>query len=116
MGKGLDIFVADLDIGKPCVLGGQLFEGLLSPVYFRLPAFLDFLQELLHRLFKHLLAHFCPVDDQGHGFAGYFLLHLTPPSLTVPVHIMLYQGGIILLMVDGALYRAASRYLLMLWT
>ena len=59
-------------------------------------AFLNFLQELLYGLFKHLLAHFGPVDDQGHGFAGYFFLHLTPPSLTVPVHVVLYQGRIII--------------------
>ena len=47
-------------------------------------------------LFKHLLAHFGAVNDQGYGFSSHFLLHLQPPPLTIPGHIVLHQGGIVI--------------------
>ena len=51
-GESFDILVADLDIGKTDVLAGKLFKALPAAVYFGLPAFLDFLQELFGDLFN----------------------------------------------------------------
>ena len=55
-GESLDIFVADLDIGKTGVLAGKLFKALPATVDFGLLAFLNFLQEFFDGLFKDLLA------------------------------------------------------------
>lgn len=96
LGKGPDVLVADLDIRKPGVLPGKLLQGLLSPVYLRLFAFLDFFQKLLDRFLKGLLRQLRAIHDQGDGLVCYFLLHLAPLPLPVPVHVVLHQGEIVI--------------------